>query len=159
MSNRYGLAFTSGDPRTLSGLTPTFLIYKDQSGNDITPTPTVTEVGTSTGLYYFQATPSPTLTYFFLVDGGAAAASSRYLTGTIDPIANVDQELGFTMSSFGTTVNPSSVFGLAKRIVELFQADATFNKNTGAWSNYAKGTSTLLMEKTLTNSVTETTKT
>jgi len=160
MSTRYFLTFASGDPRPLAGLSPTFLIYKDQTGVDVLPTPVISSVGASTGIYFFQATPSATFSIAFLVDGGSAVSdsSARYLKGSIDPIANVDQQLGFSNSSYGTTLLPSTVSGLAQRIVQLFEADANFNKTTGVWSNVARGTSTVLMTKTLTNNVTETTK-
>jgi hypothetical protein len=159
MSNRYFFTFGSGDPREFTGLSPTFVVFMDQTGAAVTAPPIV-EVGISTGFYYASYMPSPTLTIAFLCDGGSSITDSsvRFLRGTIDPIASVDQVVGFTMSTFGTTQRPQTVFGLAQRIVEFLEADATFNKSSGAWNNYAKGTSTLLVSKTLANSTTAVSK-
>lgn len=159
MSFKYGLAFGSGDCRNFSGLTPTFVLFVTEGGSMLTP-PAVTEVGGTTGLYYFTYTPSATYTIFFQADGGAAItdASLRYVKGTLDPIASVDQYLGFSADSYGTTAAPASVFGFVKRINELWQADGTFSKTTGTWNQYAKGTSTLLFQKTFANSTSSVTK-
>lgn len=157
MSSNLWFTFGSGDPRLFTGITPTFLIFMDQSANAVTPPPIV-EKGISTGIFYASYMPSPTLSIAFLVDGGASVSSGRYITGSIDPIINIDQQLGFSQDSYGTTARPSTVFGYVKRSVEEFESDASFNKTTGKWDSYAKGTSTLLIEKTLSNSTTAVTK-
>ncbi len=43
MSSKYGLKFGSSDPRTYSGLSPTFLIFAKDDGTLVTP-PSVSEV-------------------------------------------------------------------------------------------------------------------
>lgn len=160
MSYKFGLKFGSGDSRNFSGLSPTFVIFKREDGTNETA-PSILEVGTSTGLYYFNYQPSPTFTIFFQVDGGAAITDSsvRYVSGTLDPIAAVDQQVGYPQDSFGTTAVPSTIFGFVKRINELWQADGSFSKTSGVWSQYAKGTSTLLFSKTFANSSAQVSKT
>lgn len=160
MSARFGIKFGSGNPQTYAGLSPTFIIFIDNSGATYAP-PSIAEIGVSTGFYGFSYTPSATFTIFFTVDGGASIvdSGSRFVSGSIDPVANVDQQLGFSADSYGTTAAPSTVFGFVKRANEQFQSVATFSKTTGIWSVYAAGTSTLLMSKTLANSLAETTKT
>lgn len=159
MSTRFGLKFGSGDPRPFSGLTPTFLIFMTQGGTAMTA-PSISEVGQSTGLYYFTYQPNATYTIFFLADGGSTVTDSsvRYLSGTLDPIAAVDQVLGFADDSYGTTASPSTAFGFVKRLNEQWQADSTFSKSTGTWNQYAHGTSTLLYSRTLANSSATVTK-
>lgn len=158
MSYKYGLTFGSGDSRNFSGLSPTFVIFVTEGGTNLTA-PAVTEIP-STGLYYFTYTPSATYTVFFEADGGSSVtdASLRYVKGNLDPIASVDQNLGFLPDTYGTTAAPTTVFGFVKRDNEQWQADSTFSKTTGIWQQYAKGTSTLLYQKTLTNSLAQVTK-
>lgn len=159
MSTRYGLKFGSGDPRSFTGLTPTFVFFATQAGVTMTP-PGISEVLAS-GLYYFNYTPNATFTIFFIADGGSSVTdnSVRYLSGSLDPVAAVDQQLGFIDDSYGTTASPSTAFGFVKRLNEMWQADATFSKSTGIWSQYARGTSTLLYSKTLANSSSQVVKT
>lgn len=159
MSFKYGLTFGSGDCRNFTGLSPTFVLFVTEGGSLLTP-PTVSEIGATTGLYYFTYTPSATFTIFFQADGGAAVTdnSLRYVKGTLDPVASVDQYLGFPNDSYGSTVGASTVFGNVKRNNELWAADSTFSKTSGLWAQYAKGTSTLLFQKTLTNNLASVTK-
>jgi hypothetical protein len=159
MSHKFALRFGSGNPQTSSGLSPTFILFRDETGADRTP-PLVTEVGVSSGLYYFNYVPSATFTIFFIADGGPAILDDtlRYVAGSLDPVAAVDRSLGFAEDSIGTTAVPSNVFGFVKRINEIWKADATFNKQNGKWEQYAAGTSTLLFSKTLANSTSQVTK-
>lgn len=64
--------------------------------------------------------------------------------------------IGSTTSSFGTTsVDPGTVFGYLKRIMENLEGDQLFTASTGVWQIYNRtglGTTTLLRTKTLTNS-------
>jgi hypothetical protein len=69
---------TSGAP--LSGLTPTFLTYKDETGTNLTQ-PSITEVGT-TGIYMFTPTLQINHIIVYVIDNGASAAN-RYEWGTI----------------------------------------------------------------------------
>ena len=157
MSTRLGIVFGSGDSRLFSGLTPTFVIFVTEGGTAMTAPPIV-EIGSGTGLYYFTYEPSPTFTIFFQADGGSSVVDGRWIKGSLDPIVAVDQKIGFAQDSYGSTVGATSIFGLAKRINELWQADATFSKTTGTWNQFAKGTSTLLFSKILTNTTGSVTK-
>jgi hypothetical protein len=161
MSQRFFLRFGTANPQEFAGLTPTLMIFKKGDDGTDLAAPAVTEVGVSTGFYKFTYPTSPTFSIVFVADGGAAITddSSRYVAGVLDPITNVDQELGFAADSYGSTALPTSAMGNLKRVVQYWQADATFNKSTGVWSQYAQGSSTLLYEKTLANNVSQTTKT
>lgn len=152
MAKRFGLVFGSGDARSYAGLSPTFVIFQDQAGNALTP-PGITAVGVSTGFYYFEYSPSPTLTVFFQADGGSSITDSsfRYIKGTLDPIQSVDERLGYSTDSIGGTLSPTTAFGLILRNLGYFEADENFNKSSGAWNRYATGTSTLLISKTVQN--------
>ena len=79
MSNRYFFKFRKTD----TGLTPTFLFYKNAlTLDDVTP-PTVTEL--AGGVYYFDPTATdPEIV--FQIDGGASIPSDqRYISATITP--------------------------------------------------------------------------
>lgn len=71
--------------------------------------------------------------------------------------------IGSTASSIGTTsVDPTTVFGLLKRIQEFLEGDNVFTTSTGQWLIYNRcslGTTTLLRTKTLTNNASSVTKT
>lgn len=153
----YQLRFGTGNPAGFAGLAPTFTIFQHPGGSLLVP-PGITEIPTATGLYYF--TFGPTLPISFVVDGGAALSSSnRYITGMLDPIQAVDQKVGFDFETYGTTIGPSTLIGYNKRILQFFEGDQTFDKSTGAMQTFGKGSSTLLLEKTLTNTSGDVTKT
>ena len=95
------------------------------------------------------------------VDGLGATLNYVYqgftsLGSTLGPVLDV---LGSTMSSFGSTsVDPGTLFGYVKRLQELLEGSQDFNKQTGIWNIYSRGSSVLLREKTLTNDSTEATR-
>lgn len=157
MAKDYWLTFGTQDPRTYTGLAPTFVIFQNSSGSAIVG-PTISEPGTATGFYKF--TYSVTTQITFLADGGAAVATSdRYVKGILDPIAVVDQKVGASDDSFGSTsVDPTTMYGLMRRIDEWLEGNASYNKTSTVWSVYSRGSSTLLREKTLTNSSSTATK-
>lgn len=158
MSNKiFWFRFGSGDPRLYTGLTPTFLLFVANTGTTAAP-PSIVEMFPGSGFYGSTYAVGGTQSFAFLLDGGSSVSEGRYLSGSFDPIINTDQELGFSTDSYGTTAMPSTVSGKANRSIQLFQADATFNKTTGTWNNYANGTSTLLISKVLVNSTTQVTK-
>lgn len=152
------LKFGGGDPRINSGLSPTFVIFSLAGLTSITGV-TITELPAGSGLYQFNY--GPTLAVTFLADGGAGLSSvDRYITGILDPIQAVDQQLGFTTDSFGTTgADPGTVWGYCKRFLELFEGDAVFTKATGVWQLFNRGSTTLLRTKTVTNTTASSTKT
>lgn len=158
MAKTYFVRFSSGNPNLYAGLSPTFVQFMSEGATTLTP-PSISELGTSTGLYKFSYAPSPTFAIAFVIDGGAALSSGdRYVVGSMDAVQVTDQSLGFSQDSYGSTAMPESVFGYVKRVIEFLQADNTFNKSTGVWDVYAHGTSTMLMERTLQNSSSQTTK-
>lgn len=157
MAKTYGAIFGSGDPRDNTGLSPTFIIFQIIAGTSLAP-PGITELPSS-GMYYFQY--GTTQAVYFQLDGGSALATAdRYIEGILDPIQSVDEKVGTTADSFGSTsVDPSTLFGYVKRNLEMWEGDETFSKSSGVLDMYSRGSSTLLREKTLANNTTETTKT
>lgn len=158
MAKSYYLKFGSGDPANYTGLTPTFSIFSAGGMTSISA-PGITEAPAGSGLYRFDY--GATASVLFKADGGAGLSSGdRYIIGTLDPIQAVDEKIGTTSDSFGTTsADPTTLLGYAKRLQELQEGNASFNKSTGVWDIYSRGSSTLLREKTLTNSITSATKT
>ena len=157
MSKSYYLQFGSGDPANYTGLSPTFVIFR-VGGISAISAPGITETPAGSGFYRFDY--GPTTSILFKVDGGAALASGdRYITGTLDPIQSVDEKIGTTSDSFGSTASdPSTVLGYLKRNQEVLEGNSSYAKSTGIWSIYSRGSSTLLREKTLTNNTTQATK-
>ncbi len=154
----YWITFGTQDPRTYSGLSPTFLLYFNKLGATLSP-PGITEVLAGSGFYSFQASVGWSGSFAFLVDGGASAAAVRYVTGALDPVDEIDLTLGYTASSFGSTnVDPGDVFGMLKRNQENQEGNATFLKSSGVWSIFSRGSSSLLSTKVLTQDTTGCTK-
>lgn len=72
---------------------------------------------------------------------------------------SVSALIGTPADSFGSTsVDPTTVFGYLKRNLEFEEGQQIFEKQTGVWSIYSRGASTLLREQTLSNTATETTR-
>ncbi len=158
MAKTFVLQFGSGDPRSFSGLTPTFIIFSTSLGNTAMTAPGISEVITGSGFYDFVY--GPTISISFLADGGSGlAVTDRYITGVLDPIQAVDQTIGQPYDSFGSTnVDPGTVIGYSKRNLEYNEGNAIFNKATGVWDVYSRGSSTLLFEKQLANNTSQATK-
>jgi hypothetical protein len=97
----YLLQFGTGDPRTFTGLAPTFLIFKDKDGTNVTP-PGITEVPSSTGLYYFAW--GTTTNIAFLADAATTSpgTSNRYIAGMLDQADRI-AEIGASLAALGTT--------------------------------------------------------
>lgn len=150
--SEYFLQFGSGDPSNNSGLSPTFTVFKDVAGNNITP-PSIAEIS-STGIYSF--TFSPTLSIAFVCDGATTglASSDRYITGNLDPT------IGDTSALIGDdSTDPTSVFGFLKRLQELQEGDETYTKATGVLVREDRTGATTLVSQTILDSATEITKT
>lgn len=175
MSKQYLLRFGSINPTTYSGLSPTFTQFRTLPAGTTALPPGITEIPTATGLYY--CTYGATAPIAFICDGGASMiGNDRYLTGILDPADAIDQQvtglgntlitgisyvtsIGTTADSFGSTsVDPTTLFGYLKRVQELLEGDATFNKGTGSWTMYNRGSTTLLRTKALANNSTTVTK-
>lgn len=153
MAKTYWLAFGSGNPATNTGLSPTFTVF---SANGLTAIAgvTIAELPAGSGFYRFMY--GPTAPIIFVADGGGSlAAADRYVKGTLDPIQSVDEKVGTLQDSFGSTaLDPATLLGYAKRSQEFQEGNAVFTKATGIWDVYSRGSSTLLMEKTLSNTTT-----
>lgn len=176
MAKTFFMKFGTGDPRPFTGLSPTFLIFVDQNGATLAP-PSIAEDLVNSGFYKFAYTP--TLGIAFLADGGSAlSAANRYVSGSLDPVQMVDQyfaslavnigtgitglavAIGSTLDSYGTTLtNPASLFGFGKRIQENLEGNMTYTKSSGILDIYTRGSSQLLVEKTIVDSTSQTTKT
>lgn len=98
MAKSYFLRFGTGDPRTLTGLAPTFLIF-ESAGATIAP-PSISEALTGSGIYTF--TWGTTTAIAFLVDAATTSpgAAGRYVTGSLDPADRID-EVGTTLVAIG----------------------------------------------------------
>lgn len=160
MAKNYWVQFGAGNPQLFAGLTPTFIVFIQQNGINATA-PSIAEVGVSTGLYTFAYEPSQTLAIGFTIDAGSIiSGTDRYVTGALDAVSAVDERIGQSVDSFGSiSTDPSTIWGMLKRIQELLEGNAVFTKATGTWDIYSRGSTTLLREKSLTNSVTQATKT
>lgn len=158
MAKHYYLKFGSGDSVNFTGLTPTFTIFAANGVTALTP-PGITESPAGSGLYGFIY--GPTQSILFKADGGAALSTSdRYISAALDPVQAVDEKVGYVTDSFGSTgTDPSTLMGYSKRNQEFNEGNATFIKATGIWDVYTRGSSTLLMEKSLTNTTTAAGKT
>jgi hypothetical protein len=156
MTKNYWVTFGSGNPVQYAALGSSviFLQFGNAAGLTLVP-PGITEI--YPGWYRFQYDVGVTNNIIFTIDGGATLGPStstlRFLSGILDPTDNLDSQIGSTNSTFGTTLLPGDVFGYVKRTTQFLEGQQTFNKSTGTWDVFSKGSSTLLVEKTLTNSV------
>lgn len=108
----YWLKFGSGDPRTNTGMSPTFLQFFDNTGQTLLA-PSISEIKyggvTASGMYGFSYLISSTQSVYFLAFSVTLLtnANDRYVTGVIDPILAIDQNVngvGLTLVGVGTTV-------------------------------------------------------
>lgn len=148
---------SSTTPSSFTGLSPTMTVFVNSGGSNVTGV-TITELPAASGVYQFSY--GPTLGMFFTVDWGLTIPSGyRYTKGSLDPIQAVDERvggiLGNTDSIGSTATDPSTVVGYLKRALEFSEGNANYDKGTGVWSIYSRGSSTLLRVKTLTNDVSE----
>lgn len=64
--------------------------------------------------------------------------------------SSINTLIGGLSSSFGnTSADPTTVFGYLKRLQEFNEGNSVFNKSTSLWDIYSRGSSTLLIEKSL----------
>ena len=156
MSKLFYLSFGNQNPASYTGLSPTFTLF---SWNGLTALvgPTITELPVGSGIYQFQA--GTTQSIAFVCDGGMTLANNvRYIVGSLDPVLSIDQTIGYATDSFGNTAtDPTTLFGQAKRNQEFNEGDKVFTKATGLWDIFNRGSSTLLIEKSLTNTTTQAT--
>lgn len=183
----YLLQFGTGNPTSKTGLSPTLSTFRVLPAGTAITGPGVTEIPSATGLYYFSYDPiGSTTPISFVCDGGSSLnTSDRYVAGLIDPADAVDQYgqsliaqgnsilagftffgaslnalIGTTASSFGSTsVDPSTIFGYLKRAMEFNEGNSIFDKTAATWNVYSRGSSTMLVVKTLADSSGNVTKT
>lgn len=157
MAKTYYAKFGTGDSANFTGLSPTFIIFS-AAGLTSMAAPAITELPAGSGIYVFSY--APTTSIGFKLDGGAAlSAGDRYVYGALDPVQAVDEKIGLTSDSFGSTsADPTTLYGYLKRNQEFHEGAALFTKSSGVWDIYSRGSSTLLVEKTLTNTTTSATK-
>lgn len=155
----------------ITGLSPTFSLFKAlPSGGNTTP-PGITEIPTTSGLYYFNYAPAGPVA--FIIDGATTGLPglSRYVVGSLDPIDAANEGitalaggisglaagltlvgglgisalavLGTTASSFGSTAtDPATVIGYLKRLMEFNEGNNVFTKSSGIWDVYARSNAT-----------------
>lgn len=81
------------------------------------------------------------------------------LTGMGQTITVNVTGVGTAGSTFGgISTDPIDMFGYMKRMQEFLEGNAAFDKSSGSWSLYSRGSSTLLRTKTLANATTGITK-
>ena len=158
MSKNYWFTFGTNDSRVYTGLSPTFILFFDGSTGQTLPPPGFTELLAGSGFY--RVAYSVTTQIIFEIDaGGSVPTADRYLKGTLDPLASVDQKIGSSADSFGSTnTDPASIYGLVKRMQEWLEGNAIYDKSTAVWSVYSRGSSTLLAQKSLSNTTSLATK-
>lgn len=154
MSKQFYFSFGNGSPASYTGLSPSLTVFL---WNGITALigPICSELSAGTGIYGFNY--GTTASIAFVIDGGATLLQSsiRYIVGSIDPVMAVDQSVGYGTDSFGSTsLDPSTIFGQVKRAQEFNEGNKLFIKSTGLWDISSRGSSILLREKALTNTVT-----
>lgn len=83
------------------------------------------------------------------------------LTGVGNTLGDMVGLFGSTQSSFGSTsVDPLTVFGYLRRIQEMQEGNQVYTKASGLFALYSRGsgTTTLLRQLTVTDTVTSTTR-
>lgn len=91
--------------------------------------------------------------------GVSVAAMGTTLSGIGTSFVAGSSLIGSASDSFGTSsVDPTTLFGFMKRIQELQEGDSIYTKATGVWAIYNRGSTTVLRQKTITDSATQVTK-
>lgn len=92
--------------------------------------------------------------------GATLTAGGVTLAAIGSSLSGIGSLIGSTASSFGSTsVDPVDLFGFLMRAQEFMEGNQTYAKSTGILDFYSRGSSTLLIEKTITDDSTSTTKT
>lgn len=158
MAKTYAMKFGAGKASTNTGLSPTFTIF-NWAGVTALVSPGITESPLASGIYSFMY--GATIPVIFEIDGGSSLDSnSRYLYGVLDPIQAVNELVGTVSDSYGSTASdPTTLMGYAKRNLEFNEGNETYTKANGILDIYTRGSTALLVEKTITNSTASVTKT
>lgn len=96
--------------------------------------------------------------------GSTLLSTLNALGSTLSGIGNTSGNLaalvGNTSSIFGSTLaDPTTLFGYLKRSQEIQEGNNVYTKATGIFQFYSRGSSTLLTNKTISDSSSTTTKT
>lgn len=94
------------------------------------------------------------------VMGTTLSAVGTVLDGLGTTLLSGMSLIGNTTSSYGSTsIDPTTLFGFLKRSQEFWEGNQAYAKASGLMDFYSRGSSTLLVEKTITDSSSTTTKT
>ncbi len=145
MSQFYSTRFGSADPRTFTGLSPTFLVFANMvTGTTNTP-PAITEVVTGSGFYGW--TYGVTQSICFLIDAATTSPGSnaRYVSGQLDP-ADRANSYGDSLMAFG-----SSLVAIGTSNIALGTSNIALGTSNFAFgnSNIALGTSNIALGTTV----------
>lgn len=157
----YLLQFGTGDPRTFTGLSATFLIFKQMTDGTNVTAPSITEIGSGTGLYGFQW--GTTVPISFLADAATTSPGSagRYIAGQLDPADRAD-EYGTTLVAIGTSLVAgqgnfgSTLVAIGNTAIALGTTNVALGTTTVAWGSaigatqIAEGATIVAIGNTLT---------
>lgn len=118
----YWLRFGTQDPRTYTGLFPTFVYFVNQLGATLSP-PGITEIFAGTGLYKFNYNLGDSSSIVFLADGATSGVpdADRYVAGSLDSDMQDDAYLlglGSTLLSINSAVG-STLAGLGSTVMGI----------------------------------------
>lgn len=183
----YYLRFGSGNPATNSGLSPTFIVFRNGAG--VTTPPSIAELST-TGIYKFDYECTGTVS--FVCDGATTglATNDRYVAGALDIsdrqnefIGLITDAVGFSTvfgqilqnQAFGSTLiarvgttadvigntltDPTTLYGYLKRAENVLEGRSTYTKATGVLQSFDKTGATTLISRTINDTGLTVTKT
>ena len=145
------------DPSTVSGLSPTFTQFRNMASGATMSPPGITEL--YTGAYFFQYDAAVGTQISFLCDAGNTLTSGRYIRSDLGALQGVDAVVGSTASSYGSTaIDPGTLMGFSKRMQEVYEGLASFDKSSGIWQIQTRG-GTTIFARTLANTSASVSKT
>lgn len=153
----YYLRFGSGNPATYTGLSPTFIVFRNASGS--TTAPSITELG-STGVYKFDYECTGSVA--FVADGATTGlvSADRYVAGALDITDRLDQFIGATTDGIGdSSTDPTTLYGFLKRVENYLEGQSIYTKSSGVLQSYDKTGATLLVSRTISDAGSTVTKT
>lgn len=129
MAKTYWVTFGTGNPVSNAGLSPTFLQFWKSDGTTLAP-PSISEIGSSSGLYKFSYTPS--FSVGFVIDGFTTGllSNSRYISGNLD-IADavdtlLDNNIGASVIAIGVSLRAvgTSIIAMGNTLLAIGSSDA-----------------------------------
>lgn len=136
MAKTYWFTFSTQDPRSYTGLAPTFIQFVNQIGQTLAP-PGVTESPAGFGFYRSDYSVGPSTSIAFLLDGGATLLPNvRYISGNIFGAENLDY-LGATVIAIGTTVSAigTTLSGLGMTVAGFGDLSALIGNTTSSYGS------------------------